>query len=124
MRYMKQLCVILIVTCIGELIRYLLPFPIPGSIYGLIVMMVGLCSGIIKLDSVRETGEFLVEIMPLMFIPAAVGLLESWSELSAFLVPVTAIMVISTFAVMIVTGKVTDALLAKSKSGKEGDSNE
>ena len=38
-------------------------------------------------------GLFLVEIMPLMFIPAAVGLLESWTTLADILLPVLSITV-------------------------------
>lgn len=77
MKYMKQLLIIFGVTCIGEILKHFIPLPIPASIYGLVIMLVCLTTGIIKLDHVRECGEFLVEIMPLMFIPAAVGLLDS-----------------------------------------------
>lgn len=113
MKYMKQLSIILCVTCAGEILKFFLPFPIPGSIYGLVLMLICLMTGLIKADSVKETGEFLIEIMPLMFIPAGVGLIVSWNELSGMLVPVIAITVISTFAVMIITGKVTDFLLLR-----------
>lgn len=111
MKYMRQLGIILTVTCIGEFLKYVLPLPIPGSIYGLLLMLVLLATRIVPLESVKETGEFLIEIMPVMFIPAGVGLLDSWGQLSGILVPVITITVISTFAVMIVTGKVTDSLL-------------
>ncbi|MDO4313464.1 MAG: CidA/LrgA family protein [Eubacteriales bacterium] len=123
MKYMKQLCIILGVTCVGELFKYFIPLPIPGSIYGLLLMLICLMTGIIKVDSVRETGEFLIEIMPLMFIPAGVGLMASWGQLSGILIPVMLITVISTFVVMVVTGKVTDYLLSK-KSEKRGEQNE
>lgn len=123
MKYMKQLCIILGVTCVGELFKYFIPLPIPGSIYGLLLMLICLMTGFIKVDSVRETGEFLIEIMPLMFIPAGVGLMASWGQLSGILIPVMLITVISTFVVMVVTGKVTDYLLSK-KSEKRGEQNE
>ena len=68
---------------------------------------------VIKVEHVKETGEFLIEIMPLMFIPAGVGLVTSWNQLQSFLVPLLVITVVSTFVVMIVTGKVTDFLISK-----------
>ena len=81
-------------------------------------MFVLLFTGILKVEHVKETGEFLIEIMPLMFIPAGVGLLTSWSLLQSFLVPLLVITVVSTFIVMIVTGKVTDFLISrKEKKG-------
>ena len=102
MQYMRQFGIILGVTCIGELIKYFVPLPIPGSIYGLVMMLVLLMTGIVKLHQVKDVAEFLIEIMPLMFIPAGVGLLTSWKQLQGILVPVLVITVVSTFVVMIV----------------------
>ena len=81
MKYIKQLSIILLISFLGELIHYLLPLPIPASIYGLILLFVALLTGIVPLSAVKETGNFLIEIMPLMFIPSAVGLMESWGIL-------------------------------------------
>ena len=116
MKYLRQFGIILAVTCVGEIMKYFIPLPIPGSIYGLILMFVLLLTKVIKVE--HETGEFLIEIMPLMFIPAGVGLITSWSQLQPFLVPLLVITVVSTFVVMIVTGKVTDFLISK-KEGKK-----
>ncbi|MEE0954950.1 MAG: CidA/LrgA family protein [Eubacterium sp.] len=111
MRYLKQFAIILAVTCVGELLNYFLPLPIPASIYGLVLMLVLLVTGVVKLESVDETGTFLVEIMPVMFIPAGVGLMTSFGTLKSMLVPVLVITVSVTFLVMAVTGKVTDFVL-------------
>lgn len=113
MKYMRQFCVILAVTCVGEVLKYFIPLPIPASIYGLVLMLVLLMTGLVKLDSVKETADFLIEIMPLMFIPAGVGLVVSWGQLKPVLIPVCVITVLSTFIVMIVTGKVTDILISR-----------
>ena len=113
MKYLRQFGIILGVTCAGEIMKYFIPLPIPGSIYGLILMFVLLLTRVIKVEHVKETGEFLIEIMPLMFIPAGVGLVTSWNQLQSFLVPLLVITVVSTFVVMIVTGKVTDFLISK-----------
>ena len=87
MKYMRQFGIILGVTCAGELMKYFIPLPIPGSIYGLLLMFVLLLTKVIKVENVKDVGEFLIEIMPLMFIPAGVGLMASWGELQGFLVP-------------------------------------
>jgi len=122
MKYMRQFGIILGVTCLGEVLKYFIPLPIPGSIYGLLLMLIFLVSGVLKLEQVKETGEFLIEIMPLMFIPAAVGLLTSWEQLSSMLVPVCIITVATTFLVMIVTGKVTDFVIDRKKGEKNDES--
>ncbi len=102
----------------GEILKYLLPLPIPGSIYGLGLMLLFLSLKVIKIESVREVGEFLIEIMPVMFIPAGVGLITAWGKLKTMLVPVGIITVVTTFLVMIVTGKVTEMML-KQKEKKQ-----
>ena len=111
MKYMRQFGIILGVTCAGELMKYFIPLPIPGSIYGLLLMFVLLLTKVIKVENVKDVGEFLIEIMPLMFIPAGVGLMASWGELQGFLVPLLVITVSTTFIVIFVTGKVTDFMM-------------
>lgn len=123
MRYLKQFAIILGVTCIGELVKYFLPLPVPASIYGLVFMLLFLMTGVIKLEQVKDAGEFLVEIMPLMFIPAGVGLMTSWDKLQNLLVPVLVISILTTFIVMIVAGKVADFFIDQ-KAGKEKECNE
>ena len=82
-------------------------------------MFVLLLLRVIKVEHVKETGEFLIEIMPLMFIPAGVGLITSWEQLQSFMVPLLVITVVSTFVVMIVTGKVTDFLISRIGKGEK-----
>lgn len=113
MKYLRQFGIILAVTCVGEILKYFIPLPIPGSIYGLVLMFVLLATKVLKLEYVKETGEFLIEIMSLMFIPAGVGLITSWKQIQPFLIPILVITLVSTFVVMIVTGKITDMLLTK-----------
>lgn len=115
MLYLRQFCIILFVSFLGELLHVLIPLPIPASVYGLLLMLLALCIGIIKLNQVRETAGFLIEIMPVMFIPAAVGLLESWSFLQPVWIPVMIITLLSTVIVMAVTGRVTQRMIEKDK---------
>ena len=65
---------ILLVSFAGEVLKLALPFPVPGSIYGMLLLFIALCTGVIRLEHVRETGLFLVEIMPILFLQA----LDSW----------------------------------------------
>ena len=109
---------ILLVSFAGELLNYLLPLPVPASIYGLVLMLVCLLTGIIKLDAVRDTACFLIEIMPLMFIPAAVGLMASWSVIKENLLAYLVIAVVTTVAVMAVSGLVTQGVLKRNEKGE------
>ena len=82
-------------------------------------MFVCLCMNWIKLEDVKETAVFLIEIMPLMFIPAAVGLITSWDIIRSKLLAYAAITVISTLLVMLVSGYVTDWMLKGEKKGED-----
>ena len=88
MKYVKQFLLILFISFIGEIFNKLIPLPIPASIYGMMILFFGLLIGIIKLENVKEVGSFLIEIMPIMFIPAGVGLMTSWVTLKKILIPV------------------------------------
>lgn len=113
MKYVRQFGVIQLLSCFGEGIHAVLPLPIPASVYGLVLMLAALMSGVLKVKHVWETASFLIEIMPVMFIPAGVGLLTSWNALKPVWFPVTVITVVTTLAVMVVTGCVTQAVIRK-----------
>ena len=118
MRLMRQFGIIAGMTCVGELMHYFIPLPVPGSIYGLALMMIALMTGMIKLESVLETSQFLIDAMPLMFIPAGVGLMTAWGQLRTIILPVTVVTFVSTVLVMGITGRVTEILLAVTARGR------
>lgn len=115
MKYIRQFLIILVVSFLGEVLKALIPLQIPASIYGLVLMLAALCLHVIPLDAVKETGKFLVEVMPLMFIPAAVGLTESWGRIQPILVPLVVTTAVSTVLVMAVSGRVTQWVSRKQK---------
>lgn len=113
MKYVKQFMIIMLFSFLGELLHGLLPFPVPASIYGLILLFVALCTRMIKEEQIKETADFLVEIMPVLFIPAGVGLMTRWEALKKLLLPLILVITLGTFFTMVVTGKVTDGILKK-----------
>ena len=119
MKYVRQFLLILMISFCGELLKYLLPLPIPASVYGFVLLFIALMTGVIKLEMVKDAAKFLIEIMPLMFIPAGVGLISSWDVLSPVLVPFAVITVITTVAVMASAGRVTQWVIRREKRNKE-----
>jgi holin-like protein len=119
MKYIIQFEIIIAFSLIGELLNRLIPLPIPASIYGMALLFTALCTGLIKLSAVKETGRFLIYIMPMMFIPAAVGLIETWDAMQEFLIAIIVISIMSTIIVMATSGHITQIIL-KTK-GKEMD---
>lgn len=115
MKYLKEIAIIFGVSMVGELLNTLVPLPVPAGVYGLFLLLGLLCTKIIKLEDVSATGNLLLDLMPVMFVPAAVGLLEKYTELTAILVPFLVISALSTLVVMTVTGKTTEWILHRQK---------
>ena len=124
MKFLKQFSLIMLVSFLGEILHEVLPLPIPASVYGLILMLLALMTGIIRLEHVRETAVFLIEIMPVMFIPAGVKLMTSWGDLKPIFVPVIVITAVSTVVVMAVTGRTTQWMIRREKSKSVGQKGE
>lgn len=120
MKHLFRLSIILLISLIGEILHVIIPLPVPAGIYGMILMFVSLCTGIVRLESVRTVGMFLIEIMPVMFIPAAVGLLDSWDALKSMLLPCCIALVPVTLTVMAVSGRTTQALI-RAQNQKRGE---
>lgn len=110
---------ILAISFIGEILKYFLPLPIPASIYGMMILFIGLLTGIIPLEAVKDVGKFLIEIMPVMFITAGVGLMSSWVNLKPVLLPVSIITVVSIVTVMIATGRTSQWIIRRGKKKEE-----
>ena len=113
MKYLKQLLLIFAVAFVGEVLNHLIPLPIPASIYGIIILFLLLVFHIIPLDAVKGTGDFLVSMMQVFLIPAVVGLLDIWDIIRPSLFAYAVIILVSTFVVMGISGKVTQTLIRK-----------
>ncbi|BDF68812.1 CidA/LrgA family protein [Oscillospiraceae bacterium] len=119
MAFLRQFLIILAVSFLGEGLHALIPLPIPASVYGLALMLLALCAKLVRPEQVKGAASFLIEIMPVMFIPAAVGLLDVWGLLRPILVPAAVIIVSTTVLVMAVTGRTAQGILrATRKPGK------
>jgi len=124
MIYLFQFCVILIVCFIGEFFHAIIPLPIPASIYGLVIMFILLSFKIIKLEKIEKTADFLIQIMPVMFVPSAVGIITVWANLKNILIPFILIVIATTVIVMAVTGKTAELVIKHDRrSGSERDNN-
>lgn len=98
---------------LGELLHHFIPLPIPASIYGIVLLFLALETKILKVSDIKETSSFLIAIMPLMFLPPAVGVIESWNLLRESWFPYVVVTLISTIVVMGVSGRVTQGIIRK-----------
>ncbi len=107
MKYVKQFLIILVFSLLGELLQAVIPLPIPAAIYGLVLMLLALCTGLLKPGHIADTAHFLIGIMPLLFVAPAVKIMAYWGVIKENWLPIIAITVISTVVVFAVSGLVT-----------------
>lgn len=118
MKYVRQIGIIWGMTLAGELLNLLLPLPVPAGVYGLFLLLAALLTGAVKLESVEKTGNFLMDTMAMMFIPATVGLMEYAGQIREVFVPFAIIIVCSTVAVMAITGRLAQVMLERQEQKK------
>ena len=115
MQYSIQFLIILAFSFLGEVFHFLIPLPIPASIYGILFLFTALMMKWIKVNQVREVSTLLISVMPMMFIPAAVGLIDSWCIIKSHLLTYIIVTVVSTFIVMGTSGFVTQYVIRRDK---------
>ncbi|MFC6464332.1 CidA/LrgA family protein [Marinilactibacillus sp. GCM10026970] len=105
MKLLQQLGWILFYSVLGELLSYLMPFAVPGSVIGMILLFLSLHFGLLKMEKVETVGTWLTQNMAILFVPAAVGLMIHFELIASIWWQIAIISLISTSAVMIVVGK-------------------
>ncbi|MBR2131090.1 MAG: CidA/LrgA family protein [Oscillospiraceae bacterium] len=119
MKYIHQALIIAAITFFAELLKFILPFPFPASIYGLVTLFTLLKTGILKLSDVQDVGGLLLELMPLLLVPASVSFLTCLDTIQTMLLPVLISGLAGTTLVLFVTGHVTQWCIQHRKAEKK-----
>ena len=118
--YLFQFARILAFCFLGEVCHAVLPLPVPASVYGMLLLLICLCTKVIKLDQIQETADFMLVAMPLVFVGPGVALMESFGLMKDSLLGILIISVLSTMAVMVLTGLIAQ-ILVRRKRDKEDE---
>lgn len=119
MKYINQFLIIMAISFIGELLGLLLPLPIPASVYGLAIMLVCLFTRIIKLNQIEDVADWLILVMPVLFVPSAVSLINVSDAILNDLLIIATVTIISTIVVMVTTGKVAQLIITRKENNHE-----
>lgn len=118
MKYVFQFVRIIIICFLGEVLSLILPFPVPAGIYGILLLFLALQFGIFHLDQIKETGGFFLRILTVLFVPAAVGIIDQWSELLNILLPCLLATIPVTILVMGISGRMSQRIHRHNKTGE------
>lgn len=107
MKYIRQLGIILLFSLAGDICHILLPFPIPASIYGMALLLMAFALKLLKVEAVKETGSFLVALLPLLFVVPTVGLIACWDLIRADILKIAIVISVTTTLTFGVSGLLT-----------------
>lgn len=113
MKYIIKFLVIALISLAGELLNYLIPLPIPGSIYGFVILFVLLLTGVIKVSYIKPVTDFLLDVMPVTFIGPGAALITMLADLKGMFLPVLLAVTVSTSLVIGVTAAVVEKIAVK-----------
>lgn len=113
--YLKQSTIIFGFSLLGEALNRLLPLPIPAAVYGLVLLFVALCLKIVKVAQINKVSDFLLTILPILFVSPAVNLLESWGIVAPHVVTIALLVLSSTVLVFAVAGGISQFICGKEK---------
>ncbi len=95
---------------IGNLLSELTGRVVSGNVLGMLLLFAALKLHIIRPDAVRPAARFLTANMALCFVPFGVGLILSYSLITANLWAIVVSSVVSTVLVLVCVGRVTQWL--------------
>ena len=121
MNVIAELALIFGICLAGEGIAAILPVKFPGTVIGMILLIVLLFTGVIKKRHIQRVAEFLVANMSFVFLPPCVAIMEHFEAVKGQLLPIFAICFLTTPLVYAVTAWTVQAMMLRRRRGKEGE---
>jgi holin-like protein len=100
----RQCTIIFGCLAVGELFAHFIPFKIPASIIGMMILTLLLKRGWIKLAWVKDISAFLSNNIAFFFVPAGVAVMLHLNILKNAALPILTAAVISTILTLAATG--------------------
>ncbi|MCL2629106.1 MAG: CidA/LrgA family protein [Alphaproteobacteria bacterium] len=117
MKYLQQFLLLMMFVFAGELIHRFVPLPIPGGIWGLILLFAALVSGVVKLPQIEKLADFFLAVIVVLFVVPAVGIIDIWDEIAAYWLQILIVVVVTYFAAMASTGWTAEIMIRRMAKG-------
>jgi len=119
---LKQLCIVLVLLSLGEILNLRFNIPIPGTILGMVILLFLMMIRVIKLKTIEHISSILLDNLALFFVPANVGIIVLYDQIKTVWVRLIIVLILSTIIVMAVTGltvQFLDRAISKQKKGEK-----
>lgn len=113
MKILKELLLILVFTFAGKTLQVIFQLPVPGSVIGMLLLFIALITGVVKENQIAQVGDYLLENLSILFLPAGVGLMMYFDLIKGNILSLLLIL-LATFVISLVTvGKVSQWMKKK-----------
>lgn len=110
MKILKQLIIIFGILFVSHLFQQILGLPIPGTIIGMVILLICLITGVIKVEMIEEASEFLLDHIVLFIIPTGVGIMSALEYVKDDWLKIIIVIILSAIIVIGVTGLAVQGL--------------
>ncbi|RAU20912.1 CidA/LrgA family protein [Paramagnetospirillum kuznetsovii] len=105
-----SLTILLLCQLAGEVVVRLLGLPLPGPVVGMVILFLGLVIRGRVPTTMEQSVRAILGNFALLFIPASVGVMVHLAAIWAEILPITAAVLGSTVATIVVAGRLMQAL--------------
>ncbi len=113
MKYIRQFCIIIGFSLLGEFLYWLLPLPVPAVVYGLLLLFGALRFRLLRPEAIKETSHFLIALLPLLFIAPSVNLIDYWTIMKENLPLIFLVILVSTVLTFAASGLTAQLVLRR-----------
>ncbi|MBU5668871.1 CidA/LrgA family protein [Peptoniphilus sp. MSJ-1] len=110
MNYLKEFVILCTCLFLGIITKHFISFPIPEAVYGMIYLFIAFTLKIIKPDDVKKTSNGILHNLAILFVPAGVGIINSYDEIKGKTLVLVLVVVAGTAITMGLTGKIIELL--------------
>lgn len=111
--FLYQAFIFSVIMLVSNFISSKLPFPMPASVVGLILLFTLLSLKIVKLEQVETLGTSLTSLISFLFVPSGISVINSLGIMEKSGVQIVLVIVIATITLLAITGLFAQLLVGK-----------
>ena len=113
MRIPLQLAVIFAICLAGEFLHRIVGVPLPGNIIGMVLLLILLCTKVIKPEQISDVSNFFLKHLALFFLPPSIAIMAVGDDVLSKWPLLLALCIAFTLVSIAAGGRVTQLFIRK-----------
>lgn len=118
MKILAQCGIVFAICVVGEVLSVVTHLPVPGNVFGMIILFLLLYFKVVKKQQIRRVSRFLIGNMAFFFIPSGVAIVANFNTIKNVLIPYLLIILFTTIIVLSVTGIFSNWMMRMFSKGR------